>query len=247
VEAFLNPSGAADVEGFREPGANGLLYNSDDSLFLCNHGKRSVEKLDLQTLERQTLADYYFGQKFNSPNDLIVSKSGDIFFTDPPYGLTDLDASPIKELVHNGVYKLANDGAVYLMIDDMSFPNGVVLSPDEQSLFVTQSDPDKPHLYKLDLTQPGADKTLFFDFTPFMGDSFPGLPDGMVVDKSGNLFVTGPGGIFVITPDGTALGRILTGKASANCTFGEDGSVLFITNHDRLIKLQTKTQGLSWS
>jgi len=244
VREFLNPSGAAAVEGFREPGANGLLMDSDARLFLCNHGNRSVEELDMSTQIRTTIASEFRGKKFNSPNDLIRNQNGDLFFTDPPYGLEGMNDSPLKEQPHNGVYKTTMSADVTLLIDDLTFPNGIALSPDEKFLYVAQSDPQAPHLYRLDLTSK-ASKELLFDFTEYQGEAFPGLPDGMALDEKGNIFVTGPGGVFVIQSDGTPLGRILTGKASANCTFGEDGRTLFITNHDRLLRLRTRTKGLS--
>lgn len=246
IETFLSPSGTDIAEGFREPGANGLLYLDDGDLLLCNHGLRCVQKLNPASKKRSTLCESYQGKKFNSPNDVIKDKAGNIYFTDPPYGLDGLDSSPLKELDFNGVYKLAANGDVTALITDMTFPNGVALSPDETTLYISQSDPKAPHLYALDLTNPQATKKRLVDFMPYMDDQNPGLPDGMVIDKDGNIFVTGPGGIYVVTRNGQILGRIKTGKASANCTFGEDGKTLFITNHDRLVKLKTQTRGLSW-
>ena len=247
IETFLIPSGTDTAKGFREPGANGLLYLEDGDLLLCNHGLRCVQKINPVSKERQTLCDNFEGKKFNSPNDVIKDKAGNIYFTDPPYGLEGLDSSPLKELDFNGVYKLSADGDITALIADMTFPNGAALSPDQQTLYISQSDPKAPHLYALDLTNPKASKKRLVDFTPFMDDQNPGLPDGMVIDENGTIFVTGPGGIFIVTPAGEVLGRIKTGKASANCTFGEDGKTLFITNHDRLLKLKTQTRGLSWS
>jgi len=118
------------------------------------------------------------------------------------------------------------------------------LSLDQNTLYVSQSDPDAPHLYAVDLHHSNFQKKLLVDFSSFMDANSPGLPDGMVVDRLGNIFCTGPGGVYAITPTGKILGRIKTGKGSANCTFGEDGSTLFVTNHDRVIKLKTKTQGI---
>jgi len=245
AKVFLNPSGSSQTEGFREAGANGLLYSGEDQLLMCNHGERAVQSLQISTGQRQNLTNGFLGKKFNSPNDLIQSSNGDIYFTDPPYGLKDLNESPLKELEHNGVYRLAKNGTTTLLVDDMTFPNGIALSPEQDTLYIAQSDPNAPHLYRLDLNKPGTPKTIMVDFTEYMGEKFPGLPDGMVIDSQGHIFATGPGGVFVISPDGTVLGRILTGKGSANCTFGEDGSTLFITNHDRLIKLKTLTTGLN--
>lgn len=246
VKEFLNPSGVAGLTGFREAGANGLLYSRAGKLLMCNHGERAIQEMDLETKKRKTLASKYKGQAFNSPNDLIESVSGDIYFTDPPYGLEGLNASPLKELGHNGVYKLSSNGKVTLLADSLTFPNGIALSPDEKTLFIAQSDPNAIHIYKLDLTASSPKPELWIDLSSYADDASPGLPDGMAVDVNGNVFATGPGGIFIITPTGKILGRIKTGKGSANCAFGEDGRTLFITNHDRVIKLQTKTRGLAW-
>jgi gluconolactonase len=246
VKTFLNPSGANVESGFREPGANGLHFRGNGKLLVCNHGSRSIEELDIETRERTTLAAQFRNKKFNSPNDVIENSRGDIYFTDPPYGLEGLNDSPLKELRHNGVYHLDSKGALHLLISDMTFPNGIALSPDENTLYIAQSDPTAQHIYTLDINRPNAEKTLFVDLTPYSTPQSPGLPDGMVIDIHGNIFATGPGGLFVITPKGDILGRIKTGKASANCTFGENGSTLFITNHDRLLKLKTLTRGHGW-
>jgi len=246
VEVFLEPSGAAVTKGFREPGANGLIYTESGDLVLCNHGERTVQRLDPHTKKRETIVDNFEGKKFNSPNDVILGNKETIYFTDPPYGLEGMNDSLLKELSFNGVYRLQKGGTPEALIKDMTFPNGVALSPDQKTLYITQSDPEAAHLYSLDLTEPGATKQLMVDFSQYINEGLPGLPDGMVVDMHGNIFVTGPGGVYVVTDKGEVLGRINTGKGSANCTFGEDGSTLFITNHDRLLKLKTKTRGLSW-
>jgi len=144
AETFLYPSGAEGVEGFREPGANGLFYDKSAKILLCNHGRRAVERLDPDTGTRELLIGAYKGKKFNSPNDIVISKTGHIFFTDPPYGLEGLDQSPLKELEFNGVYHLTPEGDVRLIDTSLSFPNGIALSPDETSLYVNQSDPNLP-------------------------------------------------------------------------------------------------------
>ena len=247
VEVWLDPSGipASEAAGFREPGANGLWMRADGSLLACVHGSRSVEVLDPDTLSRTPLVSEFEGQRFNSPNDLVEASDGSIYFTDPPYGLEGLDASPLKEMSVNGVYRRRPDGQVERLVSDMSFPNGIALSPDERRLYVAQSDPGAPVIRRLDLDADGAiigDQHLF-DATGLDG---PGLPDGMAIDDQGHIFATGPGGVLILAPDGTLLGRILTGRGTANCAFGEDGRTLFMTAQDRLLRLETRSRGVQW-
>jgi len=245
TQVFLDPSGGTITEGFREPGANGLLYLDEGSMLLANHGDRSLQKLNLNDNSRLTLTESFQDKKFNSPNDLVMASNGDVYFSDPPYGLDGLDASPLKELDFNGVYRLSPAGDVSLVTDRLTFPNGVVLSPDNERLYIAQSDPKQAAIFSVDLNAagPSAPK-VFFDMSAYQGDDHPGLPDGFAMTQSGTFFVTGPGGVFVISPEGKALGRILTGSATANCTFGEDGQTLFITAHNRLLRIKTKAKAL---
>ncbi|MEO0466469.1 MAG: SMP-30/gluconolactonase/LRE family protein [Pseudomonadota bacterium] len=249
AQIFLEPSGAATVEGFREAGANGLWFARDGRLIVCNHGLRRVEAIDLDTQSRTRLVDRFEGHRFNSPNDVVEARDGTIYFTDPPYGLAGLDASPLKEMGANGVYRLNPDGVVTRLISDMTFPNGIALSPDERRLYISQSDPKAPLIRTLILSSGGSpsDDGLFFDAGPLMSESAPGLPDGMAVAQSGHILATGPGGVLVLSPTGRLLGRIRTGRATANCTFGEDGTILFITAHDRLLRIPTLMTGVQWS
>jgi len=247
VEVWLDPSGIPvdQAEGFREPGANGLWMREDGNLLACVHGSRALEILDPDSLSRTRLVSEFQGQRFNSPNDLVEAADGSIYFTDPPYGLEGLDASPLKEMVVNGVYRRAPDGRVERLISDMSFPNGIALSPDERCLYVAQSDPQSPVIRCLDLDPDGhvVSDQRFYDASGLDG---PGLPDGMAVDDRGHVFATGPGGVLVLAPDGTLLGRVLTGRGTANCAFGEDGRTLFLTAQDRLLRLETLSRGVQW-
>ncbi len=247
VEVWLDPSGIPtdQAEGFREPGANGLWMREDGSLLACVHGSRAVEVLDPDSRSRTRLVGEFQGQRFNSPNDLVEAADGSIYFTDPPYGLEGLDASPMKEMAVNGVYCRRPDGVVERLIADMSFPNGIALSPDERRLYVTQSDPQAPVIRSLDLDADGRviGDQRFFDASGLDG---PGLPDGMAVDAQGHIFATGPGGVLILAPDGILLGRILTGRGTANCAFGEDGRTLFLTAQDRLLRLETLSRGVQW-
>ena len=249
LQTFLNPSGEANVDGFREPGANGLFFDHQSRLLLCNHGRRSIELVQTDSKTRETLTQRFEGKKFNSPNDIVAARDGHIFFTDPPYGLEGLDDSSLKELPFNGVYHLAPDGKVKLIDTELTFPNGIAISRDGRTLYVSQSDPKRPVLmrYNLDASYKVLSKTILFDFASYMNPDAHGLPDGMTLDKAGNIFTTGPGGIYVIAPEGRALGRISLDRASSNCSFGEDGNTLFITNQDRLLRIETQTLGLRWT
>lgn len=245
---FMTPSGAPPeaTTGFREPGANGLWIARDGSLLICNHGTRSIEKMNLDTKARTTLASTYDGRRFNSPNDIVEAADGTLFFTDPPYGLEGMNESPLKEQDANGVYRLSPDGTVTRILSDMTFPNGIALSPDGQSLYVAQSDPASPILRVC--SPDGANVRTLFDFSSYMAEDAPGLPDGMAVADTGHIFQSGPGGIFVLTPEGIALGRIRNGRGTANCCFGDaDGRTLYMTAHDTLMRVRLKVHGLPWA
>lgn len=247
---YLSPSGyeGHDPAAFREPGSSGLIRGPGTTILMADHGNRAIASLDLETRKKAFLATSYAGKRFNSPHDLVRASSGSIYFTDPPYGLEGLNASPLKEMPFNGIFRLDPDGTATLLEQGMSFPNGIILSPDDRTLYVTNSDPTRAIVmaYALDNGGSLAARRIFKDFTPFVGERKPGLPDGMAIDVAGNLFVTGPGGISVLTPDGLLLGVISTGTAIANCAFGGDGSTLYIAADHKLARLQTRTRGLGF-
>jgi gluconolactonase len=248
VTVFLKPSGyTGTVPRGGEPGSNGLLRDSQGRLVLCQHGDRRVARLQ-EDGTFATLADRYQGKRFNSPNDGVFKSNGDLYFTDPPYGLLGLNQDPAKELDFNGVYRIsAADGAVTLLTREMTFPNGIAFSPDEKTLYVANSDPKmaiwKAFPVKDDGTL-GAGR-VFADVTSSVPGK-KGLPDGMKVDRAGNLFATGPGGVLIFAPDGTHLGTLATGEATANCGWGEDGSVLYITADMYIGRIKLNTMGLGF-
>ncbi|MDB5699244.1 MAG: SMP-30/gluconolactonase/LRE family protein [Alphaproteobacteria bacterium] len=249
VSVFLDPSGydGPDPSGFREPGANGLIRGPGNSILLADHGNRAIARLDLETRQKSFLASHYRGKRLNSPNDLVRASDGTIYFTDPPYGLAGLNESPLKELPFNGVYRIDPDGGIALLDEGVSFPNGIILSPDERTLYVACSDPRRAIwlAYQLDRRGGVVSRRVFADMTASVDpERRPGLPDGMAIDAAGNLFATGPGGIIIFAPDGIMLGQISVGTAIANCTFGEDGGTLFLAAHHRVARVRTRTVGL---
>lgn len=241
LSEFMRPSGFAGDDGshLREPGANGLVIEPSGALLMCDHGNRSLSRVDRATRAKRIVIDRFEGRRFNSPNDLVIHRSGAVYFTDPPYGLEGLNESPVKELAHNGVYRLSPDGGVALIEDGLTFPNGVALSPDHGVLYVAVSDPEGPVIMAYDLGGDGLPTAsrVLFDAAPLMGPDAPGLPDGLKVDGRGRLFATGPGGVLVLTPEGELLGVIDTGRATANCAFGPGGASLFMTADDRLTRV----------
>ena len=241
LSEFMRPSGFDGEDGshLREPGANGLVIEPSGALLMCDHGNRSLSRVDLATRRKTIVVDRFEGKRFNSPNDLVIHRSGAVYFTDPPYGLEGLNESPVKEMAHNCVYRRAPDGVVTLIDDALSFPNGVALSPDHRTLYVAVSDPEAPILRAYDLGDDGrpTSSRLFFDAASLMGPDAPGVPDGLKVDARGRIFTTGPGGVLVLTPEGDLLGVIDTGRATANCAFGPGGASLFMTADDRLTRV----------
>jgi len=176
----------------------------------------------------------------------VLSKAGIIYFTDPPYGLEKQDNSKAKELSYNGVYALYPDGALALLDDKLTRPNGIILSPDQQTLYVANSDPDdaKWMAYSLDENGMPDDRREILNVTADVKSGEPGLPDGMTIDTEGNLYATGPGGVLILSPEGERLGLIRTGTAIANCAFGDDGHTLYMTSHTFLARVKTKAKGL---
>lgn len=244
---FLNPSGYTGTNPRGgEPGSNGLTLDPQGRLTLCQHGDRRVARLNDDNKTFTTLADRYQGKRFNSPNDLCFNKAGDLYFTDPPYGLEGKNDDPKKELPFNGIYLLRKGGELVLLTKDLTFPNGVALSPDEKKLYVAQSDPNKPVVWAFDVKGDGTidNGRVLFDAKSLV-EGRKGLPDGLKVDVQGNIFTTGPGGVLVLTPEGKHLGTINTGEATANCAWGgADGSELYITADMYLCRVKTKTRGV---
>lgn len=244
---YLNQAGYA---GFRpregEKGSNGLLLDKGGNLVLCQHGDRRLARMNAALNdpkpEYTTIIDKYDNKKFNSPNDACYSKNGDLYFTDPPYGLENRMDDPLKELNFQGVYKYSHSGELHLLTKELSRPNGIALSPDEKTLYVANSDPESAlwMAYNLDSDGLIQSKRIFHDATNLVGKE-KGLPDGLKVDRNGNVFASGPGGIWIFNSTGEVLGKIRTGEATSNCAFSTNGNILFITADMYVMKVKLKS------
>ncbi|NBW96693.1 MAG: SMP-30/gluconolactonase/LRE family protein [Planctomycetia bacterium] len=239
LSVFLEPSGFTGPKTYgRERGSNGLALDREGRLVSCEHGDRRVSRLERDG-GKVTLADRWQGRRFNSPNDAAVHSSGATYFTDPPYGLPKQMEDPRRELDFCGVYRVAASGDVTLLCRTMTRPNGLAFSPDESLLYVAQSDPKAPLWMVFRVAADGTldEGRVFFDASA-LATRRKGLPDGLRVDRRGNLFATGPGGVLVLAPDGTHLGTLLTGQATANCGFDADFSTLYITADSLLCRVR---------
>ena len=247
LSLFLKPSGFTGVGDYgKEPGSNGLTLDAMGRLVLCEHGDRRVSRLEKDG-GKKTLVDSYQGKRLNSPNDVVFSANGDMYFTDPPYGLPKNWDDPRRELDFCGVYRLSKDGNLTILTKNMTRPNGLAFSPDEKTFYVAQSDPKKAIWMSFPVQADGSvgEGKVFVDVTSMVG-KYPGLPDGLKVDRQGNLWATGPGGVHIIAPDGKLLGRLETGEATANVAWGGDGSTLYITADMYLCRVKTTTKGAGW-
>jgi len=242
VELFLKPSGyTGTIPRGGEPGSNGLTLNNEGQLVMCQHGDRRVALLTASFSdpkpEFKTLADNYLGKKLNSPNDVVVDKEGNVFFTDPPYGLLKNVNDSSKQIPFQGVYKVKTDGTVVLLVDSLTRPNGIALSPDQQTLYVANSDRPLAKWYSFHIKGDSLTNAKIFRSEKYV-EGENGSADGLRVDKNGNLFATGPGGIWIFNSEGKALGRFKLPQATANCTFSADGKTLFMTSDMYLLKMK---------
>jgi len=248
AEVWMEPSGFTGPGDYgAEPGSNGLALDAKGQLHFCEHGDRRISYLTKGGGKR-TLVDHWQGKRFNSPNDLCFASNGDLYFTDPPYGLPGKENDPTRETDHFGVYRVGADGVAHLVTADLQRPNGIALSPDEKTLYVAQSH-GPAALWMAYPVQPDGgvgEGRVLHDVTESMGKR-PGAPDGLKIDDAGNLWATGPGGVHVITPEGKLLGRIDTGERTGNCCWGNDGSVLYVCSDTYLVRIQTKTRGARWA
>lgn len=240
---WLQPAGftgAIPREG--ESGSNGLALDAEGKLVLAQHGDRRLARMeapwDAPAPRFETLVGEYEGKRFNSPNDVALRANGDLYFTDPPYGLQG--GNEEKELDFQGVYRLAASGSLTLLTDELSRPNGIAFSPDQSILYVANSDgANQPVVMAYDVESDGgiSNGRVFFE----------SWGDGMAVDQEGNVYVTGPrGGVLIINADGEHLGTLLAPPRTSNATFGEDGSTLFVTANTRLVRIRLNVKGVGF-
>ncbi|MGY8969404.1 MAG: SMP-30/gluconolactonase/LRE family protein [Flavobacteriales bacterium] len=243
LSVFLDPSGMTNhAPHSSNEGANGLVLDSNGALVLCQHGDRRVARLkddwQLDPPSYETVIDHFEGKRLNSPNDLVFSKNGDLFFTDPPYGLNQQDDDILKELDFNGIFKWSKKEGIVLLNKTLSRPNGIAFSRDEKTVYIGNSDRENLIIAAFDYID-GAlkNKRVFFNSKNILKKG-PGSFDGLKVHSSGTIFATGPGGVLVIGPEGKHLGTIRPGKATANCAFDAAEDYLYLTSTDVLARIK---------
>ncbi len=241
VEVLIQNAGGptnAPVGSFVGP--NGMIADKEGTVLLCQHTNRRIVRV-AKDLTMTPVMEKYEGKRFNSPNDLVYRSDGSLYFTDPPYGLLKQDDDPAKELKFNGVFRFGA-GKLHLVIKDLTRPNGIAFSPDEKTLYVANSDEKRKIWMRYDVAADGtaSNGRVFADVTSETED---GLPDGLKVDSLGNVYATGPGGIWVFSPEGKHLGTIKPPETPANCNWGEDGTVLYITARTSVYRIKLAVAG----
>ncbi len=243
---YLEPSGNSGGETkSNEPGSNGLLIDKNGKLVLCQQGFRRVARMKTSLNDPRTefdvIASTYQGKKFNSPNDLVYAANGNLYFTDPPYGLRNGIKDSTKEIPFQGVYLVRPGGKVVLVTDKVSYPNGIALSPDNKYLYISNSDSENKEWTRYELNEDGliAKDTLFYRVSAEEG-KMPGNPDGMKVDARGYIYATGPGGIWVFNPAGKVIARIYTGQLTSNCFLDQPHHMLYMTCDSLVMRVRLK-------
>src|SRR5215470_8288564 len=244
LAVFREKSGyeGADIAEYGQPGSNGLTFDPEGRLTINQHGNRRVVRLERDgTLT--VVADKFEGKRLNSPNDLVYRSDGTLYFTDPPFGLPKFFKDPRKELLFSGVFA-AKDGKVTLVSKDLTGPNGLAFSPDEKFLYIGDWDEKKKVVMRYEVQPDGSLKNgkLFFDMTKAPGED---AIDGMKVDKAGNLYVSGPGGLWIISPQGKHLGTIIPPKHPHNFAWGDaDGKTLYLCAKSGLYRMPLNIEGV---
>ena len=240
LSVFAKPIGySGKVPNNKKAGTNGLTIDSDGNLIVCMHGDRMIAKVENLNIENvSSIIESYNKKLFNSPNDLVYDSKGNLFFTDPPYGLLEGDNDKLKEIPFNGVYKLSHDGNLDLLIKNLTRPNGISISNDEKTLYVANSDNNNPIIMKYELSEDGVkNPRVFFDGKK-LAKKDEGLFDGLKVHPSGNVFATGPGGVLIIKENGDHIGTIRTEVRTANCAFDNKFEYLYMTSDMYLTRIK---------
>lgn len=247
-EVYLKPSGyTGEVPSpCKEPGSNGLTLDPSGNLVLCQHGDRQMGRMDAPLDKPEpkyvSLANNYKGKKFNSPNDVVFNSAGELFFTDPPYGLqTQDDTDPKKEIPFNGVYKVKANREVILLVDSITRPNGLAFLPGEKKLIVACSDGEKPNWYIFEVNGDSlTNGKIFYSAMNEKKEKVNGSPDGLKIDKNGNVFATGPGGVYIFNSEGKKLGIIKFENSTSNCALSPDEKTLYVTNDMYLVRVKLR-------
>jgi gluconolactonase len=245
-EVYLTPSGyTGTVPRGGEMGSNGLLLDKKGRLVLCQDGDRKMARMDAALNNPKprfvTIASSYNGKRFSSPNDAAYNKKGELFFTDPPYGLPQRDDNdPSKEIPFNGVYKVKTNGEVVLLIDSLARPNGIGFFPGDRKLLVANSDPQKPNWYVYDVKGDALVNGKIFYSAAGYDKKLPGLPDGLKIDKRGNVYAAGPGGIYFFNSSAKLLGKLKVPEATSNCSLSADEKTLYITNNHQVLRFRMR-------
>ena len=237
---FTRPIGySGKVPNLKKAGTNGLTIDADGNLIICMHGDRKITRLEKLNINRKvTLVNSFDGNLLNSPNDLVYDSKGNLYFTDPPYGLLEGDNDKLKEIEFNGVYKVSPNGDIEVLVKNLTRPNGISISNDEKTLYVANSDKNNPVIMQYDLSEEGAkNPSVFFDGRELTKKDI-GLFDGLKVHPTGNVFATGPGGVLVIKENGDHIGTIRTEVRTANCAFDENFQYLYMTSDMFLTRIK---------
>jgi gluconolactonase len=245
-EVYLTPSGyTSSTARGGETGSNGLLLNSKGQLVLCQHGDRRMAVMNAPLDHPKpifvSIADQYKGRKFDSPNDAVYHENGELYFTDPPYGLEKNVDDPNKQAPYQGIYKVSQAGVVTMLTDSITRPNGIAFFPDFKSVIIANSDPLKPFWYIYDIDANGmfANGRIFYDASS-AAKTVAGMPDGLKITKDGHVFATGPGGVWIFNREGKVLGKILVKELTSNCAFSPDEKILYITADRYVLKVKLR-------
>ena len=244
VSVFRTKSGykGSDIGLYKQPGSNGLTLDREGRLIIDEHGNRRVTRLE-KNGQLTVLADRFEGKRLNSPNDLVLRSDGVLFFTDPPFGLPQFHADPRRELPFTGVFSL-KEGVLRLASQDLTGPNGLAFSPDEKYLYVTNWDPARKVVMRYEAQSDGTlrNGTVFFDMAGAPGEE---ALDGLKIDRRGNLYASGPGGLWIISPEGRHLGTISGPELAANFAWGDDdGKTLYMTARTGVYRLRLQVEGI---